>query len=102
MKTARADLTVQEQDCVRVALRFLRIRIGGWEQLSKVLGFKETTLTNVTRGRTASASLAFRIARFVGVGVDNLLAGKFPPSGTCPYCGHCAESTPPAESAVLK
>ena len=28
------------------------------------------------------------LARLAEVGVDELLAGRFPPAGTCPYCGH--------------
>ncbi len=86
--SAASDLSDKEQAAVRAALRFLRARCGGWEPVSKVLRFNPTTLCNVVAGRTASASMAVRIARFAKVGVDDVLAGKFPPPGTCPYCGH--------------
>ena len=31
--------------------------------------------------------IAFRVARLAKVGVDDVLAGRFPPPGTCPHCG---------------
>jgi hypothetical protein len=86
--SSKADLTKEEEARVRAALRFLRTRVGGWAPLAKVLGFKETTIANVVGGRTVSASLAFRVARFVKVSVDDLLAGNFPAPGACPHCGH--------------
>jgi hypothetical protein len=89
----RADLSKEEEARVRAALRFLHTRVGGWAPLAKVLGFTETTLAHVSEGRTVIASVAFRIARFVKIPVEDLLAGKFPAPGTCPYCGHCPEPT---------
>jgi hypothetical protein len=83
-----SDLTVQEQTHVRTALRFLRARCGGWEPLAKALRFNPRALAQVGGGRVASATMAFRVARFVKVGVDDLLAGRFPAPGTCPHCGH--------------
>jgi hypothetical protein len=85
-------LTTEEQAHVRAALRFLRARCGGWAPLAKVLRFKRTTLGRVANGRTVSASVAFRVARLAKVGVDDVLAGRFPPAGACPYCGHCREA----------
>jgi hypothetical protein len=40
----------------------------------------------------ASPTMAFRVARLAGVGVDDILTGKYPPPGTCPLCGHHAGS----------
>jgi hypothetical protein len=37
--------------------------------------------------------MAFRIARLVGVSVDDLVRGKFPEPGTCPRCGYKTLST---------
>lgn len=93
MTTRTADLTKEEEARVRAALRFLRTRVGGWAPLAKSLGFKQVTLTHVANGQTVSASLAFRIARFVKVPVDDLLAGRFPAPGACPHCGHCPEQS---------
>jgi hypothetical protein len=83
-----SDLTKEEQAYVRAALRFLRARCGGWKAVAKALRAHKTGLS--MRDRAVTASLAVRVARFVGVGVDDLLAGKFPPQGTCPFCGHIA------------
>ena len=86
------DLTAAEQTHVRTALKFLRSRCGTWANVGKLLGFKQTTLANVAGGhKGVSATIAFRVARFAKVGVDDVLAGLFPAPGTCPHCGHCPE-----------
>jgi hypothetical protein len=41
----------------------------------------------VLRGATASAGLAFRMARFAKNSIGELLAGKLPPPGACPQIG---------------
>jgi hypothetical protein len=78
-------LTPGEQGHVLAAVRFLRARCGGWEPLVKALGFTRKTLT-----KPASPAVVFRVARLAGVGVDELLAGKYPPTGVCAHCGHAA------------
>jgi hypothetical protein len=87
-----SDLTAEEQVRVRTALRFLRSRCGGWASLAKVLHANKITLKGAANGRTVTASTAVRVARLASVGVDDLLAGRFPPPGTCPHCGHCEET----------
>jgi hypothetical protein len=86
------ELTAEEQARVRAALHYLRARCGGrsWAPLAKVLRLKADSLGKVAAGRRGvSAALTFRVARFAKVGVDEILtAGKFPPPGTCPRCGH--------------
>jgi hypothetical protein len=82
------NLTIEEQKNIRTAILFLRNKVGGLKPLSKVLGFEARTLMNVTMGRATSPTMAFRIARFAKVGVDDVLTGRFPAPGTCPYCGH--------------
>jgi prepilin signal peptidase PulO-like enzyme (type II secretory pathway) len=85
-------LTAQEQENVRVALRFLRIRTGGWKVLSKVLGFAMGSMINVKKKRVpVSVNLAFQVSRLTMVPFDDLLAGKYPPAGACPHCGHGVE-----------
>ena len=32
--------------------------------------------------------VAFRLARFINVGIDDLLAGRFPEPGVCPRCAY--------------
>jgi hypothetical protein len=41
------DLTDEEQENVRAAMRFLRVRAGGWKGLAPALGFAKRTLINV-------------------------------------------------------
>jgi hypothetical protein len=43
-----------------------------------------------------SARLALRMARFAGIPVEDMMAGKYPPEGTCPHCGH----RPPTNGAA--
>ena len=89
-----ADLTTKEGSNVRAALAFLRLRCGGWGPLSKILRFKDTTLSAIHGGdKSVSPLLAFRIARVAKVGVNDVLSGKFPAPGTCPHCGHIKEDT---------
>lgn len=83
-----SDLTKEEQNNVRVAVRFLRARCGGPQPLAKALRLSLVGIRHTLAGATASPQLAFRVARLAGVGVDDLLAGRFPPPGTRPYCGH--------------
>lgn len=86
------DLTDDEQRHVRVALRYLRTRARGWKALAPALGFSPPTLENVNEGRAVSAGMAFRVARLAEVPIGDLLAGAFPPPGTCPHCGKASEN----------
>jgi hypothetical protein len=88
------DLTPEEQVHVRAALRFLRSRSGSWAMLAKTMGFKRRTLQDVRGGRPVTPTMAFRAARVAGASMDDLLAGRFPPAGTCPTCGYCAQGAP--------
>src|SRR5438128_939839 len=83
----RGGLTADEQRNVRAALRFLRIRAGGMERLAKCLRTTKRALTHMAYCRAPSVALALRLARFAGVPVDDVLAGRFPAPGTCPHCG---------------
>jgi hypothetical protein len=74
---------VTEQAHVQSAVRFLRARCRGWTQLVKAIGFTRKTLT-----KPATPAVVFRVARLAGVGVDDVLTGKYPPPGVCAHCGH--------------
>jgi hypothetical protein len=97
MRTSRAsatlDLTKDEQANVRAALQFLRHRVGGWEQLAKVLHLCKRTLAGLGQGRAINPLIAFRVARFVRVPMEELLMGTFLAPGTCPFCGHVKEES---------
>lgn len=82
-----SDLTTEEQARVRTALKFLRARCGGWAPLSKALGYGPVRAKQASCGRPVSARLAFRVARFAGVSVDDVLSGRYPDPNACPYCG---------------
>ncbi len=79
-------LSPQEAANVRAAARFLRARMGGWRNVAKVLH-----VSAATAKRAPSPILAFRLAKLVGVGVDDVLTRKYPPAGTCAHCGHREE-----------
>ena len=88
------DLTDEESANVRAALRFLRTRLGTWASVARALGCKEKTLEQAVGDRQAiTGGLTIRAARVAGVGVDDLLAGRYPPAGMCPTCGHVAQAT---------
>ncbi len=82
-----SDLTKQEQDNVRRALRFLRARLGTWDAVAAALDAHPKTLELARTRGGVSASMTFRVARVAGVGVDDILSGKYAPDGVCPNCG---------------
>ncbi|MBI4021013.1 MAG: SWIM zinc finger family protein [Candidatus Aenigmarchaeota archaeon] len=83
----RGDLTTDEQDRVRVALRSLRTRYRGQDNLEKALRIGSGSLHKPLSGHTVSASIAVRVARLAGTSVDSILAGEWPPPGMCHHCG---------------
>lgn len=87
-----SDLNAKEQANVRAALQFLRSRCGGWTPLAKALRMKDVSISQIARGKTATPTLAVRIAKLASVGVDDVLTGRFPEPGTCAYCGHRADA----------
>lgn len=82
------DLTAKEQKAVRTALKFLRLRVGAWVPLAKVLRHEADSIQKVAAGnRAATPALALRVARFAGVPIDGLLAGQWLSTCVCPHCG---------------
>jgi hypothetical protein len=81
------DLTTEEQESVRRALRFLRVRFGGWPRLAQAIDASWATLRDRAYGRTVSGGLALRIARAAGVPLEDVVSGAWPPAGACPHCG---------------
>ena len=86
--SAVSDLTAKELDNMRAALRFLHAKVGKWTTLTKALRTTARSLRRTRDGESATPALAVRVAKFAGVGVDDVLAGRFPPPSTCPMCGH--------------
>ena len=85
-----SDLTDKEQRAVRTTLLFLRVRSGGvWKPVAKALNTKANSISKTVAGSMeVSASLAVRVARLLGVGIDELLAGAHMSSRVCRHCGH--------------
>jgi hypothetical protein len=83
-----SDLTPAEQANVRAAIRFLRVTVGGFAKLATAMGARCKTVENASgrRGKP-SAGIALRVARVAGVAVEDVLAGRWPPSMACPHCG---------------
>jgi hypothetical protein len=89
-----SDLTKEEQEAVREALRFLRIRFGQMKLLAKALRLQPNSVIKVLAGDdNVSALMVLRVARLAGVGLDDLLAGRYPIKGMCPHCGHVAKAS---------
>ena len=89
-----SELSAQEQAHVRAVLRLMRVRCAGWAGVAKFSKLNPHSLRHVMAGAPVSAGLAFRVARLVGTSIDDLLAGRYPAPGTCPFCGHRAEVEP--------
>lgn len=98
-----SDLDPKEQNHVRVALRYLHGRLKTWASVADAVHINETTLTQVLSGRrSVTASAAIRVARLLGVMIDDLLVGKFLPPGACPNCGHVISSDFKDENTVVE
>jgi hypothetical protein len=83
-----SDLSGDEQENVRAALRFLRVRFGNLESLASVLHLKASSVKAIVNGREdVSARIMLRTARLAEIGLDDLLAGRYPLEGQCAHCG---------------
>lgn len=67
-------LTAEEQAHTLAALRFLRIRVGTWKLLAKVLRFEASTMRNVNKGvNPVSINMAYRASRLACVPFDDVV-----------------------------
>jgi hypothetical protein len=85
--------TVEEQARVLAAVHYLRARVGTWAATARALGVRPRTLRRVRAGQRIKRYLALRVATLSGAPVEDLLAGKFPPPGACPNCGHAVPNS---------
>lgn len=97
-----SGLTEKEQRHVRVALRFLRVRSGGaWAPVAKALHVEEDTISKIAHERRpVTERLAVRVARFVNVSIDELLAGTWLSARVCRHCGHPPDDFEDEETVV--
>jgi plasmid maintenance system antidote protein VapI len=69
-------------------MRYLHTNVRRWKALWKAIGVQPDTIYRVLNGRRwVTAGMAFRVARLTNVSIDDLLAGKTVPAGTCPRYG---------------
>lgn len=86
------ELTPEEQECVRVALRVLRVRYGSYAKVGEVMGVHPKAVVRAASGRwKPTIGVALEAARLARVPVDDILAGRFPEPGACPFCGRSEE-----------
>jgi hypothetical protein len=87
-ETYRASiLTPEEQANVKAALRFLAKRIGSLTKLAQAMKVNLRTLQTALGRQRPTVGVALRAARVAGVALEDILAGRWPPAGLCPYCG---------------
>src|SRR5664279_2531340 len=86
-------LSAEEQANVRRALRHLQQVFGSLAALAKVMGVPYQSVRHaMVERRHPSAGLAFRAARVVGVPMEDLVSGVWPPDPkACPTCGRRIE-----------
>lgn len=88
---ARKTMTAlrpHEQDSVRRAVRRLHAELGTWRAVSKAIDVPQKTLERImNRERPVQDRLATVVARAFGVAIDDVLSGRLPAPGVCPYCG---------------
>ena len=95
-----SDLTLTEKKHVRTALRYLRRKLGAWVPVAEALHLAPRTVKNLSQGgNNITASTAFRVARLLDCGVDDLIAGRFLP-GACPRCGYAPDFAEDEETVV--
>lgn len=87
-KLRKGALTPEQSDNVLRALRFLGKRYRTPAALAAALGVNVEAMWKARAPkRRKSARLALVVARVAGVGVDDVLAGKWPDGCECPHCG---------------
>lgn len=82
------QLSPEEQECVRVALRVLGVRYGSLTKLAGRMGVHPKAVHRAASERgKPTIGMALEAARVAGVPVDDILSGAFPEAGACPLCG---------------
>lgn len=82
------DLTLEQQEHVRVCLRALHARFRNWRNVERSLPLAHSGLVEVMSERVeVSVVIAFRVAKVLGASIYDVIAGKALPEGTCRSCG---------------
>jgi len=81
-------LTDEERENVKTALRFMRARLGGAAKLAEAMKVRTALVEEALAAKgKQTAATALAVARAAEVPIDDVLAGRFPPTGACPHCG---------------
>lgn len=86
----RRDLSLAEQANVRALLRVLRVKLGGnnWRSVERALPVSHSALAEILAERAeVSTTIAFRVAKALGVPLQEAITGAAVPPGTCRHCG---------------
>ncbi|MDI1481460.1 transcriptional regulator [Polyangium sp. y55x31] len=87
-RTRKAHFPPAEQSRIRAALRNLRRAFGSWSCLGAVTGYASETLVGAAcQPNRATPTLVYRVARAVGLTVDELLRPGLRDADACPTCG---------------
>ncbi len=82
------DLSLAEQENVRVCLRSLRARFGNWRNVERSLPVAHSLLVNMMAKRCeVSITIAFRAAKVLDASIYDVIAGTAVAPDTCRHCG---------------
>lgn len=82
------DLSPQERENVRRAVRFLAKRLGGYDKLAEAMRVKKTRIWRaMSRRGTVTAAVALRAAKVAKAPFESVLSGAWPKPTACPHCG---------------
>jgi len=90
----RRDLSLAEQANVRALLFVLRVKLGGnnWRNVERALPISHSALAEILAERVEiSTTIAFRVAKALGVSLQEAITGEAVPPGTCRHCGRAQE-----------
>jgi hypothetical protein len=82
------DLSLAEQENVRVCLRALHAKFRNWRNVERSLPVAHSVLVDIMSGRVeVSVVIAFRVGKVLGASLYDVIAGRAVPDGTCAHCG---------------
>ncbi|HVV50219.1 MAG TPA: hypothetical protein VHO06_11205 [Polyangia bacterium] len=87
------QLTADEQENVRFALRYLYGRLGTWVAVARVTHLKRRTVRRVRDGWKVRQYVAVNVGMALGVSAEAVMTARAVPEGTCRHCGAIAEKT---------
>lgn len=94
MRRRETELTPQEQNHVRAALRVLKVRDGGLDVLAARMEVTGDHLRKALSGqRSIGAMTAIRVAEAAGAALEDILTGRYPGPTACRHCGHPFDDT---------